>query len=91
VKPAAETKKADAAVIDAGARKRAADAAAREAAKIEKKITEAETVLTAKRAVVEDPAIASDASKLHAAYDEMQKAQAAVDALYEKWAALEKK
>ncbi len=71
--------------------KRAADAAAREAAKIEKKIVEAEAALASKRAVVEDPAIATDAAKLHTAYEEMQAAQAAVDALYEKWSQFEKK
>jgi ATP-binding cassette subfamily F protein uup len=90
-KPAAPAKKAPAPVLDTAARKRAADAAAREAVKLEKKIAEAEAVLAAKRAVVEDPAIASDAPKLHTAYEEMQKAQAAVDSLYAKWAELEKK
>ena len=71
--------------------KRAADAAAREAAKVEKKIVDAEALLAAKRAVVEDPVIASDATKLHAAFEEMQAAQAAVDKLYEKWSQFEKK
>jgi ATP-binding cassette subfamily F protein uup len=71
--------------------KRAADAAAREAAKVEKKIVDAEALLAAKRAVVEDPVIASDATKLHAAFEEMQSAQAAVDKLYEKWSQFEKK
>jgi ABC transport system ATP-binding/permease protein len=71
--------------------KRAADAAAREAAKIEKRIVEAEATLASKRATVEDPAIASDAAKLHTAYDEMQAAQTAVDKLYEKWSQFEKK
>jgi ATP-binding cassette subfamily F protein uup len=88
---AAVVKKAEVIAIDSGAKKRAADSAAREAAKLEKKIADAEAVVAAKRAVVEDPAIATDASKLHAAYEEMQKAQAAVDALYAKWAELEKK
>jgi ATP-binding cassette subfamily F protein uup len=87
----AAAKKAEVIVIDAAAKKRAADAAAREAAKLEKKIADAEAVVAAKRAVVEDPAIATDAPKLHAAFEEMQKAQAAVDALYAKWAELEKK
>jgi ABC transport system ATP-binding/permease protein len=90
-KPATPAKKAPAPVLDTAARKRAADAAARVAVKLEKKIAEAEAVLAAKRAVVEDPAIASDAPKLHTAYEEMQKAQAAVDSLYAKWAELEKK
>jgi ABC transport system ATP-binding/permease protein len=88
---AAVVKKAEVIAIDSGAKKRAADSAAREAAKLEKKIADAEAVVAAKRAVVEDPAIATDAPKLHAAFEEMQKAQAAVDALYAKWAELEKK
>ena len=71
--------------------KKVNDATAREGAKIEKKIAEAEALLTAKRAALEDPAIVSDAPKLHTAYEEMQSAQAAVDALYKRWAELEKK
>jgi ATP-binding cassette subfamily F protein uup len=90
-KPAAETKKLPAPVVDTVARKQVSDAATREAAKLEKKIAEAEAIVAAKRAVVEDPAIATDAPKLHTAYEEMQKAQAAVDALYEKWSQLEKR
>ncbi len=90
-KPAVQPKKVPAPAVDAAAKKRVADVAAREAAKLEKKIAEAEAVLAVKRAVVEDPAIASDAAKLHTAYQEMQAAQAAVDALYAKWAQLEKK
>jgi ABC transport system ATP-binding/permease protein len=71
--------------------KKVSDAVAREGAKIEKRLAEAESVLAAKRAALEDPAIVSDAPKLHAAYEEMQAAQAAVDTLYGRWAELEKK
>ncbi len=66
-------------------------ARAREAAKMEKKIADAEAILAAKKAALEDPAIVTDAPKLHAAYEEMQAAQAAVDHLYERWSELEKK
>jgi len=71
--------------------KKANDATAREAARIEKKIADAEAVLAAKKAALEDPAIVTDAPKLHTAYEEMQAAQAAVDTLYERWSELEKK
>ncbi len=71
--------------------KKANDPTAREAARIEKKIADAEAVLAAKKAALEDPAIVTDAPKLHTAYEEMQAAQAAVDTLYERWSELEKK
>ncbi len=64
---------------------------ARDAANIEKKIADAEATLATKRVAMDDPAIMSDAPKLHAAYEEMKKAQDAVDALYERWSELEKK
>jgi ATP-binding cassette subfamily F protein uup len=63
---------------------------AREAAKVEKRITEAETVLAARRAALEDPAISSDAPRLQTAYAEMESAQSVVDALYTRWSELEK-
>jgi ATP-binding cassette subfamily F protein uup len=75
----------------AQAPKKANDATAREAAKIEKKIADAEAILAAKKAALEDPGIMTDAPKLHAAYEEMQTAQAAVEKLYERWSELEKK
>jgi ATP-binding cassette subfamily F protein uup len=64
--------------------------AAREAGRMEKRITEAEAVLAGRRAALEDPAIASDAPRLHSAYAEMEAAQSAVDALYARWSELEK-
>jgi ATP-binding cassette subfamily F protein uup len=64
--------------------------AAREAVRMEKRITEAEAVLAARSAALEDPAIASDAPRLHTAYAEMEAAQSAVDALYARWSELEK-
>ena len=64
---------------------------AREAANIEKRIADAEATLATKRVAMEDPAIVSDAPKLHAAYEEMKQAQGAVDALYARWSELERK
>jgi ATP-binding cassette subfamily F protein uup len=64
---------------------------AREASNIEKRIADAEKILATKRVAMEDPAIVSDAPKLHAAYQEMKQAQEAVDRLYARWSELEKK
>jgi ABC transport system ATP-binding/permease protein len=88
--PPVETKKA-APTAAAPPPKRVSDATSREAAKIEKKIADAEAIVAAKRAALEDPAIVSDAPRLHKAYEEMQAAQAAVDSLYARWSELEKK
>ena len=48
-------------------------------------------MLAAKRNAFEDPAIASDASRLLAAEAEMIAAQKVVDDLYARWAELEEK
>ena len=63
----------------------------RELAGIEKRIAAAETILQEKRAALENPEIASDASRLHPAYVQMEAAQDALDELYARWAQLEKK
>ena len=63
----------------------------RELASLEKKIAKAEEELRAKRAVLEDSEIVTDASRLHAAYVQAEDAQRSVDALYARWAILEKK
>jgi ATP-binding cassette subfamily F protein uup len=63
----------------------------REYAIIEQRIAEAEELLAAKRAVFEDPAIASDGARLIAAQAAMEEAQRAVDGLYARWAELEGK
>ena len=47
--------------------------------------------LEAKRAALEDPEIASDATRLHEAYAQMEAAQKAVDELYARWGELEQK
>jgi len=64
---------------------------AREYAVIEKRIADAEQLLQAKRALLEDPAIASDGPRLLSAHAEMEAAQKDRDALYARWAELEEK
>ena len=64
---------------------------AREYATIEDRVAEAEKVLDEKRTSAEDPSIASDAGRLMSAHAELEKAQSEVDALYARWAELEKK
>ena len=64
---------------------------AREYASIEMRVAAAEEVLQAKRAQAEDPAIASDASRLVNAHTELEEAQKKVDELYARWDELEKK
>jgi ABC transport system ATP-binding/permease protein len=64
---------------------------AREYAGIEQRIAEAEQVLQARRAQMENPAIASDGPRLLAAHDELESAQKNLDALYARWAELEGK
>ena len=64
---------------------------AREYAGIEQRIADTERLLQSKRAELENPAIASDGFKLVAAHTEMEGAQKDLDALYVRWADLEKK
>ena len=64
---------------------------AREAATIEDRIAEAEHLLEAKRAVLEDPGIVSDAERLLSAHAETAAAESAVDQLYARWTELEEK
>jgi ABC transport system ATP-binding/permease protein len=64
---------------------------AREYAGIEKRIAEAEQVLEARRAEMENPAIVSDGPRLLAAHAELEAAQKNLDALYARWAELEEK
>jgi ATP-binding cassette subfamily F protein uup len=62
---------------------------AREYATLEARIAEAEQSLEAKRAALDDPAIASDGPRLLAASAEIEAAQNIVDRLYARWAELE--
>jgi ATP-binding cassette subfamily F protein uup len=64
---------------------------AREYATIEERISDAEQVLQRKRAELENPAIASDGTKLVAAQAAMEQAQKDLDTLYARWAELEEK
>ncbi len=64
---------------------------AREYDRIEQRVADAEHVLQAKRAQLEDPEIASDGPRLVTAHAEMEEAQDIVDVLYARWAELEKK
>jgi ABC transport system ATP-binding/permease protein len=73
------------------AKKQLSHAENREFASIEKRIAKAEEELEAKRAALENPEIASDATRLHEAYAQMEAAQKAVDELYARWGALEQK
>jgi ATP-binding cassette subfamily F protein uup len=64
---------------------------AREYATIEQRIADAEEVLLAKHAQLEDPAIASDGPRLLAAHAELEAAQKDRDTLYGRWVELEDK
>ncbi len=64
---------------------------AREYATIEERVAAAEEILDAKRVQAEDPAIASDSTRLLKAHAELNEAQKSVDELYARWAELEKK
>ena len=64
---------------------------AREYDEIEQRVAEAEQAMEAKRAQLEDPAIASDGPKLMQAQIEMEAAEDRVNGLYARWAELEKK
>ncbi len=58
---------------------------------IERRLQDAEGLLAARRAALDDPAIASDWQALQEAVRELQTAQQAVDALYARWADLEER
>lgn len=64
---------------------------AREHAGLETKIAAAEEKLIACRAALEDPAIATDSTRLQAAIAAANQAESDVDALYARWAELEAK
>jgi len=58
---------------------------------IEGRITEAESALAEKQALLSDPAVARHGKRLQEAYLEIERAQANVDELYVRWAELEEK
>ena len=73
------------------ARKKLSYLEAREYATIEQRVEEAEELVKAKRGELEDPANAMDAPRLVSTQAAMDAAQQALDALYARWAELEKK
>ncbi len=75
----------------AQARKKLSYLEAREYASIEQRIAEAEQVLRAKQAELENPAIASDGPKLVAVHAELEAAQQTLETLYARWSELEEK
>ncbi len=64
---------------------------AREYAGMEEKVTAAEERVARERDIVEDPAVATDATRLQAALKAMEEAQSDLDDLYTRWAELEAK
>jgi ATP-binding cassette subfamily F protein uup len=74
-----------------GGKKKLSYLEAREYSTIEERIAQAEQLRDAKRAALEDPGIASDASGLLNAHAELEKAQEDLDAMYSRWAQLEAK
>jgi ATP-binding cassette subfamily F protein uup len=75
----------------AAAKKKLSYVEAREFAAMESRINEAEQILHAKRAALEDPAITSDRMSLENACTQLDEAQKSVDMLYARWAELEQK
>src|SRR2546425_231152 len=73
------------------AKKKLSYTEAREFAAMESRINEAEQILHAKRAALEDPAITSDRISLQNACTQLEEAQKSVDTLYARWAELEQK
>jgi ATP-binding cassette subfamily F protein uup len=64
---------------------------AREYAGIEDRVTAAEELVARERSVIEDPAVATDATRLQEALLAMERAQNVLDDLYSRWAELEAK
>jgi ATP-binding cassette subfamily F protein uup len=64
---------------------------AREFAGLEERLTQAEEILRASQASLQDPAIASDGPRLLAPSADVEKAQALVDELYARWVELDAK
>ena len=77
--------------IPAAAKKRLTYKEDRELSMMEATIAYAEKVLAEKLTALHDPAIATDAVRLHAASVELESAQKSVDSLYARWAELEAK
>ncbi|HKU27900.1 MAG TPA: ATP-binding cassette domain-containing protein, partial [Candidatus Sulfotelmatobacter sp.] len=89
--PAAEYKTTPASAPQLAAKKKLSYLEAREWATLEDRIAQAENSLNKARAVLDDPAVATDAARLQTALAESEAAQQAVDALISRWAELEEK
>ena len=74
-----------------GSKKKLSYMEAKEYGAIEQRIGAAELVLREKQTQLEDPAIASDASRLLVVHEEMEAVRKELDALYARWAELEEK
>jgi ATP-binding cassette subfamily F protein uup len=74
-----------------GGKKKLSYLEAREYSTIEERIAQAEALRDEKRAALEDPTIASDASRLMSAHADLEKVQEDLDAMYSRWAELEAK
>jgi ATP-binding cassette subfamily F protein uup len=77
--------------LTSSAKKKPSYLDAREYQAIEQRVHEAEHALEQKRAALQDPSITKDGRLLEQAYREMKEAQTTVDAIYTRWAELEKK
>jgi ATP-binding cassette subfamily F protein uup len=88
---ASQTAAASTAAPPTTTRKKLSYLEAREYAAIEQRVEKAEQLVQAKRAELEDPANAMDAPRLVSAQTALDAAQQALDALYARWAELEKK
>lgn len=76
---------------EAGTKRKLSYQEAREFANIEASIASAEAELSAKRAALADPELASDGQRLLETCAQMEQAQHAVDRLYARWAELAEK
>jgi ATP-binding cassette subfamily F protein uup len=86
-----ETQNSNGAATKTSAKKKLSYLEAREYATIEQHVEKAEQLVQAKRAELEDPANATDAPRLVSAQAALDAAQESLDALYGRWAELEKK
>jgi ATP-binding cassette subfamily F protein uup len=77
--------------VPGAGKKRLSYLEAREWEQMEERILEAETELEAIRSEMQSPEVVSDGPRLHACYEKLEPAEAAVQALYARWAELEAK
>jgi ATP-binding cassette subfamily F protein uup len=88
---ASQTSAASKSAAPVTTRKKLSYLEAREYSTIEQRVEEAERFVQAKREELEDPAHAMDATRLISVQAALSTAQEALDALYTRWAELEKK